>query len=172
MLNFLLALNLLLASPNTNRITTSPSAIHRATAAARVTTVRKERIRLYWGTMVTRIEAAIARLEKLIARMETRIGVIKASDTEIDTSVPEKDIADAKVLLAKAKTSLQSAKDELEAVLTSETPKEAFTRVIDTVGGIKKNLTEAHKLLVHAIGAIKGLRVGQESPTPTPTPSP
>ena len=172
MLNFLFALNLFSASPNTNRIATSPSAIHRATAAARVSTVRKERIRLHWGTMVTRIEAAMVRLDRLITRMETRIGIIKASDTGIDTSVPEKDIADAKVLLSKAKAALDTAKGQLEGVLASETPKEAFSTVIDSVQGIKKSLTEVHKLLVHAIGAIKGLRVGQESPTPTPTPTP
>jgi hypothetical protein len=38
---------------------------------------------------------------------------------------------------------------------------------------IKDALIEVHRILVHVIGDIKGLRVGTtKSPFPTPTPSP
>lgn len=120
--------------------------------------------------MITRIEAMIARLEKLIERMERRIALIESSDEDIDTTQPKADIAEAKDLLADAEASLEEAKDDIEDVIGSPDPKAAFQEVIDAVKEIKKDLIEVHRLLVQAIGDIKGLRVGTESPTPTETP--
>ncbi|HJX59593.1 hypothetical protein A2V61_01525 [Candidatus Woesebacteria bacterium RBG_19FT_COMBO_47_8] len=187
MFTLLLALNLLLASPNTNRITTSPSAINRvatvspsssqardqnrATVAAKLSLIRRERVRTYWSRMLTRITAAIDRLQKLIERIEDRLAIIDSGDSDIDTTLAKGDLAEAKKLLNEAGVMLETAKGDIEIVLESEDPKFALGKVIDTVQDIKANLVEIHKLLVHAIGSIKGLRVGGDSPTPTPTPS-
>jgi hypothetical protein len=139
---------------------------HAATREARLSLVRRERIRAFWGRMLTRIEAMVERLERLIARMEARIGQIEALDENIDTSVAKDDIAEAKKLIVDIKADLETAKTQLEQVIGSEDPKAAFKDVINTVQGIKTNLIEVHRLLVHAIGSIKGLRVT----TPTSTP--
>lgn len=140
--------------------------VRRATVAAKLNLIRRERIRTFWGRMLTRIEAAIERLEKLIGRMESRIEIIKETDASLDTAPAEADIASAKDLLDQAKADLQTAKDAFEDMLASEEPKDAFAQVIESVRQIKKNLVEIHRLLVQAIGNIKGLRVA----TPTPTP--
>lgn len=143
----------------------------KASHEAKLASVRRERIRHFWGHMITRIEATIGRLERLIEKMEQRIAKIKESGENIDTSTAEGDIQKAKTLLSGTKTDLAEAKTLIEQVIQSEEPKKAFGEVIDKVHGIKKNLIEIHRLLVHAIGNIKGLRVGHESPTPTPTPT-
>ena len=110
----------------------------------------------------------MARLEKLIGRIERRIAVIESSNEDLDTTQPQADIAEAKALLDESQTSLQAAQDDIEAVIGNPDPKAAFKQVIDTIGGIKKNLVEIHRLLVQAIGDIKGLRVGTPTETPTP----
>jgi Mg2+ and Co2+ transporter CorA len=133
----------------------------RATVAARISLIRKERIRSFWGRMITRIEAAIARLERLVERMEKRIAVIKAEDSTLDVDSAEKDISQAKSLLAEAKTNLASLKSDFEEMLSSQEPKEAFKSISDEIRTIKKDLVEIHRLLVHAIGEIKGLRVSE-----------
>lgn len=121
--------------------------------------------------MLTRITAAIDRLQKLIERIEDRLAIIDSGDSDIDTTLAKGDLAEAKKLLNEAGVMLETAKGDIEIVLESEDPKFALGKVIDTVQDIKANLVEIHKLLVHAIGSIKGLRVGGDSPTPTPTPS-
>lgn len=146
---------------------TSPEE-RKATVAAKLSLVRRERIRSFWGRMVTRIEAAIERLEILIDRMERRIGIIKETDSSFDTSLAEADIASAKDLIAEANAQLQVAKDSFEEMLTNEDPRLALGQVIENVRQIKEKLVEIHRLLVQTIGEIKGLRVGTGTQTPTP----
>jgi len=129
-----------------------------ATKAARLSLTRRERIRSFWGRMITRIEAMISRLERIIARMEARIVQIDAANGDVDTTQAKADISQAKGLIADIKSDLNTAKTELEQVIGSDDPKAAFKTAIETVQGIKKNLIEVHRLLVHAIGSIKGLR--------------
>ena len=170
----LLAIPILLAvvTPGTaQRINTSTTApkraieLRRAEVSTKISALRRERVRMFWGRMVTRIEAMITRLETLIDRMERRIAVIEASDEELDLTQAKADVAEAKGLLATAQASLETAKGDIEEVIGSPEPKEALREVIATIQGIKKNLLEIHRLLVQAIGQIKGLRVGQ-APTP------
>lgn len=136
----------------------------RATVEAKLSLIRRERVRAFGARMITRIEAMIGRLEKLIERMDRRIAIIESSGEDIDLTQPKADVAKAKDLLEGAQAKLETAKGEIEDVIGSDDPKAAFQEVIDTVQGIKKDLIEIHTLLVHAIGDIKGLRVG----TPTP----
>lgn len=144
----------------------------RATIAARLAEKRKERIRAFFERLVTRIQAAINRLEKLIGRIESRLSKIEEVDEDIDTAPIRETLDEAKGKLAEASAALSEAKTSLEDILSSDNPKEMFTDVRDLIKGIKQQLVEVHRLLVHVIGDIKGLRVGQRSPQPVVTPSP
>jgi hypothetical protein len=177
MFSSLLAIPILLAviTPGTaqriNASTTTPNRVaelRRAEVTTKISALRRERIRTFWGRMVTRIEAMITRLGRLIDRMERRIAVIEASDEELDITQAKADVTEAKNLLATAEASLQAAQDDIQTVIDNPDPKAAFGDVIDTIQGIKEDLIAVHKLLVQAIGEIKGLRVGTPTPTVTP----
>ena len=177
MFSSLLAIPILLAvitpgaAQRINTSTTTPNRaaeLRRAEVTTKISTLRRERVRTFWGRMVTRIEAMITRLGTLIDRMERRIAVIEASGEELDIAEAKADVAEAKGLLATAKVSLETVKDDIEEVIGSAEPKEALQEVITSIQGIKKNLLEIHRLLVQAIGEIKGLRVATPTPTLTP----
>ncbi|MBI2405706.1 hypothetical protein HYV21_01485 [Candidatus Microgenomates bacterium] len=148
-----------------------------ATLSAQLAERRKELIRKFFNRMVERIEAAIERLERLIGRIERRIAKLEAAGEDM-TDVKNQ-VNDAKTKLGNAKDDLQDAKDGLEDILSSNDPKAAFKEVGQTIRAVVRQLVEVHRILVHVIGDIKGLRVGQEgtppasgSPSPSPSPSP
>jgi len=126
----------------------------------RITAVRRERIRSFFGKMVVRIEATIERLEKLIERLEIRIASIKKNGEELDTTKAEDAIKEAKITIEKAKTELTTLKAQLEELLSSDEPKLVFGEIRDSIKTIKDYLKETHVLLFQTIGEIKGLRVG------------
>ena len=126
----------------------------------RITAVRRERIRSFFGKMVVRIEATIERLEKLIERLETRIASIKEGEEDLDTTKAEDAIKEAKTTIEKAKLELTSLKARLEELLASDEPKLVFGQIQESLKTIKGYLKETHVLLVQTIGEIKGLRVG------------
>ena len=170
----ILALGFLILTPPVLAQTTRPSprnkgvrADVRATMEAkreenqnRITAVRRERIRSFFGKMVVRIEATIERLEKLIERLETRIASIKEGEEELDTTKAEDAIKEAKTTIEKAKLELTSLKARLEELLASDEPKLVFGQIQESLKTIKGYLKETHVLLVQTIGEIKGLRVG------------
>ena len=170
----ILALGFLILTPPVLAQTTRPSprnqgvrADVRATMEAkreenqnRITAVRRERIRSFFGKMVVRIEATIERLEKLIERLETRIASIKEGEEELDTTKAEDAIKEAKTTIEKAKLELTSLKARLEELLTSDEPKLVFGQIQESLKTIKGYLKETHVLLVQTIGEIRGLRVG------------
>ncbi len=170
----ILALGFFVLTPPVFAQTTRPSpknqgvrAEARATIEARreenqnrITAVKRERIRSFFGKMVVRIEATIERLEKLIERLETRIASIKKNNEELDTTKAEDTIKAAKVTIEKAKTELASLKTQLEELLNSDEPKIVFGQIQESLKTIKDYLKETHVLLVQTIGEIKGLRVG------------
>ena len=170
----ILALGFLILTPPVLAQTTRPSprnkgvrADVRATMEAkreenqnRITAVRRERIRSFFGKMVVRIEATIERLEKLIERLETRIASIKEGEEELDTTKAEDAIKEAKTTIEKAKLELTSLKARLEELLASDEPKLVFGQIQESLKTIKGYLKETHVLLVQTIGEIRGLRVG------------
>ena len=170
----ILALGFLVLAPSALAQTASPSPRNqgrRAEVSAtieakreenqnRVTAVRRERIRSFFGKMVVRIEATIERLEKLIDRLETRIAAIKKDNEGLDTTKAEDTIKEAKVTIEKAKTELTTLKAQLEELLVSDEPKIVFGQIQESLKTIKGYLKETHVLLVQTIGEIKGLRVG------------
>ncbi len=162
----------------------------KATKEAEIKEKRGERIKHYWELLGKRIQATIERLEKLIGRIESRLAKIKEANPEKDFSSVEANIKEAKELLADAEAKYDEAGDALEDLLESEDPKNAFKKLREDIKDIKDILSKVHRILVHVIGDIKGLRVGQTgnqpevsptitltttptlTPTPTPTPTP
>lgn len=131
----------------------------RATQEAQVKEKRRERMSGFAQRMTIRMEKAIERLERLTSRIQSRIDKIKAEGQDV-SSIQNK-LDSAKTKLATSKTDLQSAKAELESVITSDNPKEAFSRVRSKIQGIKRQIVEVHRALTSLIGDIKGLKVGQ-----------
>lgn len=153
----------------------------KATLAARLQEHRKERIRSFWQRLNRRILATIGRLEQLIARIESRIAKIEETGEDVDTSDIHKQLEEAKEMLDAARQKKLAADDTLEDVLASNDPKTAFGVVREAIQEIKNDLVEVHRILVHVIGDIRGLRVGatdgegedgeDEEPTPTVQPT-
>ena len=170
----LVALHLVFSSPFIAQATSSPvprrqlirdqvqtrNEERKATIAARLTEIRRARIRNFFNRLTRRLEAAIDRLEKLITRIESRIAKIEEADNDIDTGPVTEQVNDAKAKLASAKADLQEVKDTFETLLTADEPREVFETVRDKITNIKDAIIEVHRLLVHVIGDIKGLRVG------------
>ena len=140
----------------------------KAEIKAKLTEKRQQLIRQFFFRMVKRLGAAITRLEKLILRIESRLAKLESQGE--DVSKIKIEVADAKTKLVKTKEDLELAKTKLEDVLISEDPKAAFAEVKNLIKGVKTQLIEVHRILVHVIGDIKGLHVGQITPKPTPTP--
>jgi chromosome segregation ATPase len=144
-----------------------------ASIEAKVSAVKQNAIRRYYKNMSDRINALIDRLNKLILRIESRIAKIEGSGTAVDQSVKD-EVNKAKQLLSDTQALLTSSDGMLEDVLSSNQPKEAFSIIRENIKDIKANLVEVHRILVHVIGEIQGLRVGntqQLSPTPTTAPT-
>ena len=146
----------------------------KASREAQLTNLRRERIRLYWSRIHTRISALVERSERLISRIESRLAIIENNNKNIHTTKITSQLTDAKNLLALTKLDLTKADEKIEEALSSTNPQDAFKEVREIVSDIKANLKEVHRLLVSVIGGIKGLRVGQNDlnalPSVTPTP--
>jgi len=132
-----------------------------ASREAKFCEMRKGKIKSYLERMLGRLSALVERLQKLIDRIESRIDKIEASEETIDLTGPKADLASAKTNLADAKIKLDSLNDDIDDFLTCDDPKGAFKTVREKVDEIKDDLKEVHRLLVHIIGNIKGLRVGE-----------
>jgi len=132
-----------------------------ASIEAKLNVRKKEIIRNHFLRMTKRLEAAIDRLNRLITRIESRIAKIEANNEDINIEPIKKDIQKAKDKLLLATNKLNESKIKIDDLLESNTPKEAFAEVRDIIQEIKKDLIEAHRLLVKVIGDIKGLRVGE-----------
>lgn len=161
----LLSLQLIFSSPFISQATSSPvpgGQLIREQVQVRNEERRatRERIRNFFNRLVKRLEAAIVRLERLITRIESRIAKIEAADEDIDTSPITEQVNEAKAKLEGAETELQEVKDVFESLLTSDDPKEDFETVREKIMNIKEDLIEIHRILVHVVGDIKGLRVG------------
>jgi len=126
----------------------------------KLSAIRRERIRNFFGKMVVRLEATVERLEKLTTRIEARIKIIKDKNEDINTTEVEKTVSEAKIAITKAKTELANLKINLETMLESNDPKIEFANVRKSLKDIIQYLKDTHKLLVQVIGDIKGLRVG------------
>lgn len=125
---------------------------------ANLTEARKGRIREFGARLVTRLKASISRLEKLIERINARLDIL--AEEGQDVASIKADVASASQLVSDASTTLSTIEETWEEMLESNDSKEVFSAVKDSIADIKSNLIEAHRILVHVIGDIKGLRVG------------
>ncbi len=163
--------------------------IKKASIAAKLTEKRRVNVERFWQQMVRRLEAAIDRLDRLVQRIESRVDKLQESNPDVNTSAIESQLSEAKTKLGTAKAKLAALSEVVETALDSESPKDAFGVVSTGIKDVKKLLKEVHTILVHVIGDVKGLRVGDEdlndlsptvkisptislTPTLTPTPSP
>jgi exonuclease VII small subunit len=121
-----------------------------------------ERLKKHIDQMIRKFNAAVERLEKLTQRIESRIAKLKAEGQ--NTTEAEGLVAQAKVQISLAKTDIANLPGAIESALSttapSTTPKILLREAQSLVEKIRKELTEAHSLLVKAITKIKGLRVG------------
>lgn len=131
----------------------------KASQAARLAEARQMRISKYFMNLKVRIEATILRIETLIDRIESRLAKIEETG-DVDTTSIHEQLESAKSLLEESRDLLTLAEDELENTLESENPKDAFEYVRQSIHQIRDNLVEVHRILVHVIGDIRGLRVG------------
>ena len=141
--------------------------IKKATQAAKLQNKNKERVRTYFGKIDMRFTATIDRLETLISRIESRLAMYEQENPDLDLSEIYSQIETAQALLLDAEADISAASANLEAILDSEDPKDAFKIIRDTVLEAKDKLVEVHSILVHVIGDIKGLRVGNTIDTAT-----
>ena len=109
-------------------------------------------------------------------RIESRLAKIEEVNEDVDLDDINSQVLEAKEMLATVMTNIEAADVEVETALASQEPKEAFATLRSLVKEIKTDLTEIHRKLVHLIGDMKGLRVGQGAPpssavTPTEVPT-
>ena len=122
---------------------------------------RRANIRKFLGNMIARLRAMVVRLETLIERIESRLTKIASESPDTDLTAVKADVAEAKTLLAATKDKITDLEGMEEELVGTDSPKEVFADVKAKLESIKKDLKEVHRLLVHVIGDIKGLRVGE-----------
>ena len=146
---------------------------HKASAAARLAVKKQERIRVYFGRLVLRLQSTVDRLNVLVNRIESRILKINEGAEGANTSSITVQLDEARLLLDQADAEILAAQDNLETMLASDDPKAAFEAIRDSIKNIKDLLKDVHSILVHTIGDIRGLRVGNtESVVGTTTATP
>jgi len=123
---------------------------------------RHTKISNLFGVMLKRYEDAIERLNKLVTKIESRLAKIKADDPAKNVTAIETQIKNAKDKLALVPAKIDTLKTDFDAMLASTTPKDLFKTVLADAKAIKSDLKDVHKILVHVIGDIKGLRIGEE----------
>lgn len=146
---------------------------NRLAKAEALTEKKQELVRSYFNRMVTRLNEVIAKINLLISRIEARLAII--NDAGEDTSNVQDEIDKAKTLLLEAQADLDASSANIDLVLSSGDPKSAFSEIRNSIKSVKSKLVEVHRILVHLIGDIKGLRIGNTSPSEseeTESPSP
>ncbi len=133
---------------------------------------RKDLIKKFFMNMTEMMDAAITRLEILITRIDSRIAKIQEENPSANLTSVKSELTNAKSLLSDTKADLEAAKANLDTTLNSQNPKEAFAILRGSILQVKTNLKQVHTILVHIVGDIKGLHVGQRgtvTTTVTPT---
>lgn len=133
-----------------------------------------KRVKHEFEMMTKRMRAAIERLEKLISRINSRVEKVKSQGG--DTTSAEGKVTAAKAKIDEAKSNLETLKTratDLSLSIETSTSTATSTRYAEFKSKfgelralsetIKKNLKDAHKLLVEAVTTLKGLRVSVET---------
>lgn len=120
---------------------------------------RVARIKLLGNRMLDRLQAAINRLRNILARIETRIAKIEAKGNKpaISAKALKPQIDKVTSQLEAAQASLDQARAELNAIGSSEKPKEAMETLIKSVAKVRDGIKAAHKAMVDLVVAIAKL---------------
>lgn len=124
-----------------------------AEVRARLTERKRETVRNYFGIMYGRFQAAILRLERIADRIEARLDLLEEQGLEV---IGEREkLAAAREQIEIAKGLIADLNDEVEEILASETPKDGFEEVKETMLEVRDILKDIHRLLVEIITSIK-----------------
>lgn len=116
---------------------------------------KSARIEEFFGKMLEKFDHAIARLKDLSDRIEKRLD---------EAAGRGKDVTHAREILKNANDKINSAERTLEDAKTKYTDatkdkdfRTAFAGVRELVHGVTESIKSAHRALVEAIGALKGI---------------
>lgn len=123
---------------------------------------RRENLAKFLSKMIARLKAMASRLQVLITRIESRIEKIASENPDEDLTSIKADVEKAQVLLKETGDKISELETTGDELLESDTPKTVFEEIRKKLSEIKKGLVEVHRILVHVIGDIKGLRVGDD----------
>jgi chromosome segregation ATPase len=146
----------------------------KASVEAKIKDLRNQRIMSYWSNIQDRLQGVINRLNNITDRINSRLAIVETQTTKDLTGIRDQ-IAQAQETIADAQIKLNAINTDFDSVLNSSNPQTAFKGLITDIKAIRDDLVKAHRLLIHVIGDIQGLRVGQTdtgttgtSVTPTP----
>lgn len=131
----------------------------REEAKKKIEVKRQEKIGQAYQKLTEKVNKIALRFEELIVKVESRLD--KLSETQ-DVSSVQAQVESAKDKIAQAKADLASLEGIGSDVASSSNPKSSFATSRQMFQDVKKELDEAHKILVSVIGDIKGLMIGGE----------
>jgi flagellar motility protein MotE (MotC chaperone) len=134
----------------------------------KITDVRKKRIKSWWTRVAKRLSNIIDQERKFATQVEKRLN--KLAEKGANVTQARNDLAAARVKIDVAASSLASASTQVDVILSSNTPKDAFTKLHALQKNVIAKIRDAHKALVKVVVEIK--TVATPSPTPSPTASP
>lgn len=120
----------------------------------RLDEVRRQRVERFWQNMERKFKRAVERLENIAERLDSRLDTFEEKGA--DVSEARAKLAEARVQLEEAKAALAAATSALQDLLNSDDPKGAFAAVRTHVQTVKKELREAHVLMVESLRSLKG----------------
>lgn len=121
---------------------------------ARIEARRQEKIKEAYQKLTEKVNKILARFEELITKIESRLD--KLSETQDVSSIQAK-AESAKDKIAQAKADIASLEGVGSDVASSTDPKSSFATTRQMFQDVKKELDEAHKILVSVIGDVKGI---------------
>ncbi len=127
---------------------------------------RKQLIRLFYGRMLGRFEAALDRQEKLADRISSRLDKIEATDRNVGRERTK--LGEVRKLITESRAKVAEIRIEFEEVLNANDPKAAFQGVRELVANeLLARIKKIHSLLVEVITSLRG--VGERTATSTPS---
>lgn len=111
------------------------------------------RIENFANGLFARLEAGADRLRNIASRIDSRIE--KIEDAGVDMSTQVELLADAELQIDDAETQILEAEVALEAMLASDTPKEAFEDLKAELEEARNALREAKQALIDVVQSIR-----------------
>ena len=100
-----------------------------------------------------RFNAAIDRFERIANRIDSRISTLDEGGLELSEALAL--VAESRAHIANAQTLIDEVLDALELALESDTPREDFAAIRDTLHNAKNSLLDARKAFREALSLMK-----------------